>query len=112
MHLDAGTTLLCISMHVQGFRGIDKDMEILLLKLYEVFFVWTTWPPQYLVNMPCGAPIPASTHSIVWSPHQDGSMTYAHKTNAHKTNAHKTNAHKTYAHNTNGKRDICSQLFL
>ena len=32
--------------------------------------------------------------------------------NAHKTNAHKTNAHKTYAHNTNGKRDICSQLFL
>ena len=28
------------------------------------------------------------------------------------TNAHKTNAHKTYAHNTNGKRDICSQLFL
>ena len=38
--------------------------------------------------------------------------TNAHKTNAHKTNAHKTNAHKTYAHNTNGKRDICSQLFL
>ena len=33
-------------------------------------------------------------------------------TNAHKTNAHKTNAHKTYAHNTNGRRDICSQLFF
>ena len=26
--------------------------------------------------------------------------------------AHKTNAHKTNAHNINGKRDICSQLFL
>ena len=38
---------------------------------------------------------------VNWEGTLRGAQTYAHKTNAHKTNAH-----------TNGKRDICSQLFL